>query len=87
MGLSNAERQARLRARRKAEALQRISQCERLRDQALVRVAMIDVGQRHYTVMGDTELRDCTAELRAEKLDEARLYQEFIQLWRRDAGP
>lgn len=86
MGLTNAERQARLREKRKAEALQRINECGRLRDKALVYVAMIDMGQRYYTAKGDRELCDYTDELRAEKLNEARQYQEFIHIWRRDAG-
>lgn len=85
MVLSNAERQARFRARKRQDALDRIARYERDREQALDWVRRIDSGWRHYCAEGSAPLRDYTNELRAEKVREAALYEEFIALWRRDA--
>ena len=85
MALSNSERQARYRWRKRAEALDRIRCYEAMRKKALDWVKAIDSGQRHYTAIGSAPMRDCTDELREEQCREAQMFESFIELWRKDA--
>lgn len=86
MVLSNAERQARYRARRREDALECISRYEASRAKALAWIARIDGGVRHYEAEGNAPWRDCTDELREEQVRHVEMFTRLIEMYRRDAG-
>lgn len=84
MVLSNAERQARFRKRKEAEALARIERYRVARDAALEVIRKIDSGWRFSCAEGNQPMTDYTAQYRAEKEREAKMYEDFAAMWEKD---
>lgn len=86
MVLSNAERQARFRQRRKDQLQESIDRCLAQRDAALAWVSEIDGGQKHYSAVGASGMREYTDELRAEKVAEAEAFENMANVLRKFAA-
>ena len=86
MVLTNAQRQALYRERRKAEALGHINRYGEKIARAREAIARIDAGMTHHTASGNEPMRDCTAEYRAEKEDQIKMYEGFARIWERGSA-